>query len=158
MGFNIAGIVVNKNYENEITELGQKLGFNFSFEKEIIYEEALGSWKDEDVCDIYFTSNGTILFATMEMCANEFYIDNQNVFSFCYSESSMAFGFNYTENAQFQRSIVEYGGDIMDETGEPLTEEATSCTSEFIFDKISQVLGKDFLNIDLESRAFRYSI
>jgi hypothetical protein len=158
MGFNIAGIVVNKNYENKIEELSEKLGFELSFQDEISYEEAVSNWKDDGICDIYFAENATILYLTMEMCGSEFNIESQNVLSFCYSETSMAFSFNYTENSQLQRSIMEYNGDIMNESGEPLPEEANSDTAGLIFAKITEILGKDFLGVDFESKAYRYSV
>jgi hypothetical protein len=108
MGFNIAGIVVNKNYENQTEELGKSLGLNLRFEKEITGEEATSNWKDDGICDIYFAENGTILYLPFNMCATESYaIENQDVLTFAYSETSMAFNFDYYENGEFRRKIFE---------------------------------------------------
>ena len=158
MGFNIAGIVINKNYDNKIEELGNSLGLNLTFQNEITYEDAVSNWKDEDICDIYFAENATILYLSMGLCGSEYKVENQNVLSFCYSETSMAFSFNYCEGQNHLRSIMEHNGDVIDESGEPLPEEGDSDTAGLIFAKISEVLGTDFLNVDFETKAFRYSV
>jgi hypothetical protein len=159
MGFNIAGIVVNKNYENQTEELGKSLGLNLRFEKEITGEEATSNWKDDGICDIYFAENGTILYLPFNMCATESYaIENQDVLTFAYSETSMAFNFDYYENGEFRRKIFEAEGDRMDDIGEPLPEEAELTeVSELIFDKIGTVLGEEWSSDD-EAKAFRYKI
>ena len=159
MGFNIAGIVVNKNYENKTEELGKSLGLNLTFEKEITCEEATRNWKDDGICDIYFAENGTILYLPFDLCATESYaIENQDVLTFAYSETSMAFNFDYFENGEFRRKIFEAEGDRMDDIGEPLPEEAIHTeVSELIFKKISIVLGEKW-GSDEEMKAFRYKI
>lgn len=157
MGFNIAGIVINKNYDNKIEELGNSLGLKLTFEKEVSYEEASSNWKDDGVCDIYFAENGTFLYLSMERCGMPCKIENQNVLSFCYSETSMAFSLNYCEGFKLQRSIMDFDGDIKRQSGNPLPEEATNSeTSELIFAKIADVLGQKFWDIDFASKAFRY--
>ena len=160
MGFNIAGIIVNKNYDNKIEELGNSLGLNLIFEKEITYEGATGNWKDDGICDIYFAENGTFLYLPFDMCATESYaIENQDVLTFAYSETSMAFTFDYFENGNFRRKIFEAEGERIYERGEPLPEEALHTeVSELIFDKIGTVLGQRFWDIDFNAKAFRYKI
>ena len=64
MELNIAGFVIDKNYENEIPELENILHAKLTFKKDIVFEDAIESWKDKKTCDIYFSSNGTlVLFA-----------------------------------------------------------------------------------------------
>lgn len=157
MGFNFAGIVVNKNYENKVEELGNSLGLKLTFEKEISFQEASGNFKEYGVCDIYFAENGTFLFLSREKCRWANRIENQNVLSFFYSETSMEFLLKYCEGADLQRSIMEYNGEIVRQRGAPLPEEAAHTeTSELIFAKIAVVLGQKFWDIDVASTAFRY--
>ncbi len=54
MGFNIAGIVINKNYDNKIEELGNSLGLKLTFEKEVSYEEASSNWGADLECMLIF--------------------------------------------------------------------------------------------------------
>lgn len=157
MGFNITGIVVNKNYDNKIEELGNSLGLKLTFEKEVSFEEASSNWKEYGVCDIYFAENGTLLFFSMERLLWGQRIENQNVLSFKYSETSMEFGLKYFEGFENRRSIKESNGVIKLQKGNPLPEEATNAeTSELIFAKIADVLGQKFWDIDFASIAFRY--
>ena len=159
MGFNIAGIVINKNYDNKIEELSNSLRLKLTFEKEISYEEASSNWKDEALCDIYFAEQGTLLFLDMERCANGYSIDSQNVLTFAASETSMAFSLNYFEGKQLRRSIMEYNGEIMMQSGNPLPEEASSGdTWDLISSKIGTVLGQSFWDIENDLKAFRYKI
>ncbi len=52
---------------------------------------------------------------------------------------------------------MEFDGDILMQTGDPLPEEASNPeTSELIFAKIADVLGQKFWEIDVVSKAFRY--
>lgn len=160
MGFNIAGIVINKNYENKIEELSRSLKIDFSFESEISYQEASEDWKKDGICDIYFAENGTLLFLPFNKGAiNSYSIANQNVLTFAYSETSMAFNFCYYENGLLRRSISEINGNRFINRGKPLEEEAIhNEVSELIFDKIGTLLGQKFWDIDFESKAFRYNM
>mgnify|MGYP006333186415 CR=1 FL=1 len=55
MGFNISGLVIDKNYENKILELQQILDYELTFDKEVNFEEASENWKSDKYCDIYFS-------------------------------------------------------------------------------------------------------
>lgn len=158
MGFNIAGIVINHNYDNKIEELGKKLNLNLSFKGDISYEEAVANWKDEGVCDIYFTEQGTLMFLPFSRLADTYSIEDQNILYFGYSESMMVFSLEYYENGVLRRNVVESDGEIMVENGEPLPEEeSNSELSELIFDKIENILGKSFWAIDFEEKSYSYS-
>lgn len=158
MGLNIAGIVINKNYNNKIEEINKALGLKLIFEKKISYETALHNWKENGVCDIYFSENGTLLFLSMESCARPFKIEHQHVLTFCYSETSMLFTLQYCEGFNLQRSIMEIGGGARRQRGNPLPEEAANLeTSELIFAKIEDVLGQKFWDINAESHLYRYT-
>ena len=158
MGFNIAGIVINHNYDNKIEELGKKLNLNLSFKGDISYEEAVANWKDEGVCDIYFTEQGTLMFLPFSRLADTYSIEGQNILYFGYTETMMVFSIEYYENGILRRNVIESEGEIMVENGEPLPEEeSTSELSALIFDKIGKVLGKSFWEIDFEEKAYRCS-
>lgn len=157
MGFNIAGVVINKNYDDKIEELGKSIGLKLTFEKEVSFKEASSNWKEDGVCDIYFAENGTFLFLSKQKCLWGHRIENQNVLTFCYSETSMDFRLKYFEGFIRRRSIRESNGVIDIQKGNPLPEEATNVeTSELIFAKIADVLGQKFWDIDFTSKAFRY--
>ena len=159
MGFNIAGVVINKNYQDSIIELGEELGLELQFKNEITFEEAVSNWKADDQCDVFFSEQGTLLFFAMDRGAGEYKIEGQQVFTFAISESSMVFSLTYFEGNTLQRSLTEFNGEIMQEDGEPLPEEVnTQNTSRLIFSKIGALLGTSFWQIENEAPAFRYKI
>ncbi len=158
MGFNISGIVVNKNYEGNTTELGDNLGLSLTSNSEITYEEAAKNWKEDGICDIYFHETGTLLYLSMDRCTEGYAIPGQKVLTFALSETSMAFSLNYYENDHFVREIMEFDGDRVTDEGDPLPQEATdSDVSELIFTMIGDVLGTRFWDIDFAAKAFRYT-
>jgi len=158
MGFNISGLVIDKNYKNELEQLENILNQKLVFDKEVSFEEGSENWKEDNYCDIYYSDKGTLIFISMERAAFEFNIANQKAFSFALSEMTMTFAVNYTDNGNIIRSFVETEeGKRHQETGDRLTfEETEKDTSELIHHLIETTLSKSFWNIDLDEKCFRY--
>ena len=158
MGYNISGLVIDKNYENEIEQLEQILGEKLIFEKEVDFEKGSENWKEDNYCDIYFSEKGTLIFISMERGAFEFNIKNQKAFSFALSEMTMTFAVNYTENENMIRSFVETeGGERPQDIGDKLNFEKTeNDASELIHHLIESTLSKSFWSIELEEKCKRY--
>jgi hypothetical protein len=157
MGFNISGIAINKNYENEFNNLQNELGWNLKKETEIDFETASSNWKEEGICDVYFTENGTLIFINMDMCTESWPLKNNNTLTFALSETSMAFNINYCENGIEKRSIMEVEDKRMQDEGEKLeVENSSEDTSEIIWNQIEVVIGKRFWDIEPEVKAVRY--
>lgn len=157
MGFNISGLVIDKNYENNISELETIIGEKLVFEKEVIFEETLESWKEETYCDIYFSKKGTFILLSMEIGGFEFYAENQTAFSFVLSEMSMTFTINFTKENELVRSIM-ISEDMIEDEGVPFDfETEDEDKSELIYQLIENTLGESFHEIDLEAKCFRYS-
>lgn len=157
MGLNISGLVIDKNYENNIAELESAIGEKLLFEKEVTFEEALESWKEDTYCDVYFSKNGTLVLLSMEIGGFEFYANNQTAFSFVLSEMTMMFTINYTKNDELIRSIVE-SEEMNEDEGEPFEfEKNGGDKSELIYHLIEKTLGESFDDIDLGAKCFRYS-
>ena len=158
MGFNISGLVIDKNYQNDLKQLEEILEENLIFEKEVDYEEGSENWKYDDYCDIYFSEKGTLIFLSMERGAFEFKIKNQKAFSFVLSEMSMTFAVNYTDNEKIIRSFVETeDGERPQDIGDKLTFEKTEKdVSELILHLVEATLGEHLWKIDLEEKCQRY--
>lgn len=156
MGLNIAGLVIDKNYENNLAELESVIGEKLVFEKEVTFEEALESWKEDTYCDVYFSKNGTLVLLSMEIGGFDFYANNQTAFSFVLSETTMMFTINYTKNDELIRSIME-SEEMNEDEGEPFEfEKNEDDKSELIYYLIEKTLGESFDDIDLEAKCFRY--
>ena len=157
MGFNISGLAINKNYENDFDSLQKELGWNLKKETEIDFETASSNWKDDGICDVYFSENGTLLFISMEMCTESFPLKNDNSLTFALSETSMAFYINYCENGIEKRLIMEVNDERMQDEGEKLGVENTAeDTSEIIWNQLEVVIGKRFWDIEPDEKATRY--
>ena len=157
MGFNVSGLAINSNYEHAFEELQKQLGWSLTKQSEISFETASSNWKDEGICDVYFSEKGTLMFISMDMCAEAWPLPNDNSLTFALSEVSMAFNINYCENGVEKRSIMEVNGERMEDEGEKLSVEGQSeDTAEIIWNQIGVVIGKSFWDIDLEEKAVRY--
>ncbi len=158
MGFNVSGLVINENYENRMEDLQAALGWNLQKGETISFETASSNWKDERLCDVYFSEKGTLLFISMERCAQPLGIKNTNTLTFALSETSMVFNRSYCENGIVKRSIMEMEGDRMSARGEQLpVEEISEDTSEIIWNQLAVVLGKRFWDIEFGEKAERYT-
>lgn len=158
MGHNISGIAINKNFENNTEELSKLLGVVLQIENEIIFEEASENWKEEGYFDVYFSKNGTLVFANIDYCLEPYSHKETNILTFALSETSMTFNIGYTENDVLVRSIMKVNDDIIDEEGEPLQCEIDNedDMTEAIFDQIGEVIGTHFYEIELDEKAYRF--
>lgn len=159
MGFNIAGIVINKNLENSIETIEKAFSWNLAFVEEINFEQASENWKEESICDIYFSSNGTFIFLNMEMCIDEYKMKGSKVLTYALSETSMSFNVNITENGFITRSLMESDGQVFVNKGEKLEiEYTTNDTSEIIWNQIEEISGENFWDIEPSNKALRYKL
>ena len=160
MGHNISGIAINKNFENNTEELSKLLGVELQIENEIIFEEASENWKEEGYFDVYFSKNGTLIFANIDYCLEPYSHKETNILTFALSETSMTFNIGYTENDVLVRSIMKVNDDIIDEEGEPLQCEIDNedDMTEAIFDQIGEVIGMHFYEIELDEKAYRFNL
>lgn len=157
MGLNISGLVIDKNYSNNISELETILGQKLIFEKEVTFDEAIENWKEESYCDIYFSEKGTLILLSMEIGGFDFYAKNHIAFSFVLSEMTMLFCVNYTQNDELVRSIME-SEEMTENEGKPFDFESDEDdTSNLIYHLIEQTLGESFDDIDVEATCFRYT-
>lgn len=157
MGFNISGIAINRNFKDNFGLLTEHFEWNLEFQEEITFETAAENWKEDHICDVFFTDKGTLLFASMERCIDPWSLPDCNVLSFALSETSMAFNLNYTENGTLKRQVMEHEGKIMSEEGIKLeTEQNTGDTSEAIWNQMEKIIGCRFWDIDFSAKAYRY--
>ena len=157
MGFNISGLAINKNYENDFEQLQKELGWNLQKDSDIDFQTASENWTEEDTCLVYFSENGTLLFLNMEMCSEPYKIKDAKTLTFAVSETVMAFNLNYCENGIAKRSIMEVDGERLEDEGEKLSvEDKSADTSEIIWNQLEIILGKSFWAIQAEEKASRY--
>ena len=159
MGFNISGIAVSKNLQNNITEIEKEIGFKLELIEEIDFEEASSNWKDDGICDIYFGKDGTLIFLSHDLSTDAYSILNLLTFTFAVSETSMVFCFHYCENGKLRRSRAEAEEQELSSEGDKLDIEYTSTDiSEIIWELIDKTIGEEFMEIDVADKAYRYQL
>jgi len=158
MGFNISGLVINKNYKNDLSALEAILDEKLVLEKEVMFEEACESFKGDGYCDIYFSDKATFVLLAMERGGFEFYADGQEAFSFVLSEMTMTFCVNLSKNGELVRTLIETEDDQTDDFGEPLPiEEKAEDIPGLIYLLFEQTFGQDFFSIEPDSKCYRYT-
>ena len=157
MGFNISGLAINKNFQNDFDQLQNKLGWYLKKQSEIDFDIASSNWKEEGICDVFYTEKGTLLFMDIDMCTESIEIEGLDTLTFGISETSMTFILNYCENGIEKRTIMESDGERFEDDGTKLeVEETSEDTSEIIWSQIEQVIGRSFWSIEPEECAVRY--
>ncbi len=158
MGFNLSGIVINRNMADSMDELQEQLGLDIEYVQDITFQEASANYKDDGLCDIFFSEKGTVLFANPEISMDRVMVEG-NTFSFIISEFAMAFNFVYFENGKHKRSFFQLNLEMQEEKGERLPcEENETDGSTMIWKQLEVVLGRSFWSIDFEEKAVRYKV
>ena len=157
MGFNISGLVINKSYKDNFDELQSELGWNLKKQEDITFETASSNYKDDNICDVYFSEKGTLLFISINRLAESWKLKDANTLNFALSDISTTFHMSYCEKGIEKRAILEADYHIIKEEGEKLNiEDKSSDTSEIIFNQMEVVLGKSFWKIVMSEKAERY--
>ena len=158
MGLNISGLVINKNYSEDISELEKAIGEKLIFEKEVLFEEAAENWKSDHYCDIYYSNKGTLVFLSFERGGFDFSVDKQIAFSFVLSEMTGLMCVNYTSDGEMIRSLMEEDEGISVDEGIAFDfEKSEDDKSELIYHLIETTLGESFHDIEFEGTCYRYS-
>ncbi len=158
MGFNISGIAINKSYKDNFDELLANFNWEVVFHEEVTFEDASKNWKDKELCDVFFTETGTLLFVNMDLCIEPWRLKDYNVFTFTLSETSMAFSIQYSENMALKRTIIEVNRERLEDSGDRFDfENEVPDTAEIIWRQLGIMLGKSFGNIDFQAPCRRYS-
>jgi len=156
MGFNIAGLVINQNYEKDIKKLGRDLKWGIEIIEEVDFETASSNWTPEGEFRLHFTDKATMIFFTHEWVADKNRSRTADTLNYAYSATSMAFQVDLFKSGKMIRSIMEYDGEKKMQRGEPLELEKIHQTSDGLtFALIDELLGDEFGSIDLSEKSFR---
>ncbi len=150
MGFNISGIVVNKNFDKDIKKFAEAMGLNIAYQKEVTFETASANWTEEPNCFVHFTDQATIAFMPMEKASEPFQLRDATVLTFIYSAVSMTFKIDYFEGFESKRSHIESDGETFMSEGKLPEDEQAEDTSDLVFMLMNKVLGKDWHSIELD--------
>ncbi len=156
MSLNIAGVVITKNYNNQLPELEKVLGEKLHFEEEVWFEEALESWKSDAYCDIYFGENFTFLLVDYGRGGFEIPVPEHDSFSFILSEDSDVYSIHYCKDEKVIRAYTFAEGEVKINEGKTLVEELEANDIDNILRIFQHLTQLDFEEMDPEETFYRY--
>ena len=156
MGYNIAGLVIDKNFNKEIPQLEEALRWNIKVIEEINFEKASANWTPEGEFNLYFSDKATMIFFPHEWAINNYHIEGANSLCYAYSATAMTFIVSYLDEESNYRSFMEMEGERQLETGQPLEiEKEFEDASGLIFKLFDVLLQDNFHSIDFGDKAYR---
>jgi len=155
MGFNIAGLVIDNNFEQNIEALADALNWELKVENQISFEEASANWIAEEV-NVYFGPRGTFVFFPHEWAMNKYHVNGYDSLCFAYSDMSTAFLVSHLDKEGNYRSFIEMEGKRNLEEGIELELESTHKeASALIMALIDETLGESWQSIDFEAKCLQ---
>lgn len=156
MGFNIAGLVIGKNFDKDIEKLSEALNWGIKVVEEINFEQASKNWTPEGEFRLYFTDKATMIFFPHEWAINHYHVTSVDSLCYAYSATAMTFIVSYLDKESNYRAFMESEGKRSMEEGQPLEYEKEHPTADgLIFKLIDVVLQDNFHQIDFADKAFR---
>ena len=154
MGFNIAGIIVNKKISE--TEIESILEFNIKFLKEVDFEEATSSFRDENTVDILQTDTGTLLITELGQIYDLENSLNETI-QFMISDVSDTYYFEKFTDGQLVRKYITTQGETVEDFGEGYISEDEDLI-DTVWELVDTYLKNDFSNNIMDQRFKRYNI
>ena len=156
MGYNIAGLVINKNYGKDIQELSKDLKWGIEVLEEVDFETASANWTPEGEFRLHFTDKATMIFFPHDWVADQYKAKTADTLNYAYSATSMAFHIDLFKAGKLIRTIMDYNGEIQFENGDALELEAEHQeASGLTFALMDELLEDGFGAIDLGAKSFR---
>ncbi|MGB0870879.1 MAG: hypothetical protein ACPGSD_14890 [Flavobacteriales bacterium] len=160
MGFNIAGVVINKNFESEISSLGKHINKNIKEFTEIDFEDAVSEYEHLGIIDVLFSEKGTMLIMNLDLCLNYYHMNDLETFAFSIDESSNSFAYHWSFNGNevgdgwsYPQMIMEYKSSDNFDLGAHEKK-----ITDFISERLIDLFGKDIYNIDPGIKVKRFKV
>ena len=156
MGFNIAGLVINNNYDKDITQLEEDIHIGLEVVRESTFEDACSNWKEDGMYHVYFGDKGTMIFYGHEMAIEHNLSKRHESMSYAYSATAMAFYISYNNLADSQyREIMESEGDRNMDEGAPIPLEADHPTADGLtFALMDKIMEQNWHSIDFGEKCY----
>jgi hypothetical protein len=166
MGWKLTGIVIDKNFENDLVELFNLLELeDFDLEKETTFESETSEMLQNDNLAIGFFGNGTYISTGVDLMTNDKLLKsastNLTIIAFYVNDTTSTYCFDFYSKGQYLRkkwvSYADKNIDSSENFGEFLSaEKKEEDDLEIIFKLISSLLDKDFYEIEEGEQMFRF--
>ncbi len=166
MGWKLTGVVIDKNFENDLAELFALLELeDFDLEKESTFENETLEMLENENLSVGFFGKGTYLSTGVNLMTNDKLLksasSNLTILAFYINDTTSTYCFDfYSKGEYLRRKWISYSGKNIDSTenfGEFLSiEKSEANDTEIIFKLISSLLDKDFYEIEEDEQMFRF--
>ena len=166
MGWKLTGIVIDKNFENDLVELFNLLELDdFDLEKETTFEDETSEMLENDNLAVGFFGNGTYLSTGVDLMTNDKLLKNAStnltILAFYVNDTTSTYCFDfYSKGEYLRRKWISYSDENIDSSenfGELLSaEKEEEDDLDIIFKLISSLLDKGFYEIEEGEQMFRF--
>jgi hypothetical protein len=126
MGFNIAGLLIENKIEKQ--EIEKILECKITFLREVDFEEASSSYRDDDESiDILQTETGTLIITELGQVYDISIFDGK-IIQFMISDVSDTYYFEKYINGNLERKYINSQGEIAENEGVGIIEEGNDMT------------------------------
>jgi hypothetical protein len=155
MGFNIAGLLVKKKFDTE-QEIETFLEIKMKFSKDVNFEEATSSSRDENTIDILQTEHGIFIITELGQVYDLTNTENDAI-QFIVSDVSDTYYFEKYSGGQLVRKRVTSQGETAEDIGEGMINEDDDLMDK-IWDFASEYLQNDFNENMFDLKFKRYEL
>lgn len=154
MGFNISGILIKS--ETVETNIENILDHELAFFKEIDFEEATSSYRDENTVDILQTQTGTLIITELGQVYDISNFDGE-IIQFMISDVSDTYYFEKYTNGNLDRKYINSQGEIAENEGNGIIKEDDDMMT-LVWELTDDYLQNNFLENMFEIKFKRYKL
>lgn len=158
MGFCFAGVIISKNFENDIEDLENKLNQKFNKLSEIYFEDAMTEYSHGDKVDVFFSAKATLLVMDIDLCLDYYHMEGLDTLTFSIDERSNTFAYFHSKNCNEVRDDMSYPQMVNEYKPEDKFDLGSyeSKVVDYISTIAIEILGQDVYNIDPGVKVQRY--
>ncbi|WP_306349604.1 hypothetical protein [Flavobacterium sp. '19STA2R22 D10 B1'] len=123
MGYNLAGLLINKNIDNE-KEIKLVIGNSSQYAAMVDFEEATSSYRAENTFDLLSSTTGTLILMELGQIYDlEIFPKDYDVIQFMISAVSDTYYFESFSKGELVRKLITSQGDTAEDVGEGILTE-----------------------------------
>ncbi|KFF02792.1 hypothetical protein [Chryseobacterium luteum] len=154
MGYNIAGLLIKSQSDQTIIE--NLLGGKISFSKEIGFEDATSSFREDNTIDILQTETGTLIFTEFGTLYDISNFDGE-IIQFIISDISDTYYFEKYVSGKLERKYIYSQGEISEDEGSGIIQEGEDL-EDVIWQQADDFLQNNFTETMFELKFKRFHL
>lgn len=154
MGFNFTGILINSHAEEQ--KLKSLFDTEIAFLKEVDFEEATDSFRDENTVDMVQTETGTLIITGLGQIYDISDFDGE-IIQFMISDISDTYYFEKYKDKVLERKYIYSQGEIAEDEGSGIIQHDEDFTDQ-IWELADRYLQNNFKTTMFDQQFKRYQV